>query len=426
MTKKKTKTKGKQTLTENELMGQLFNNIGSKFGGMNTAAMENNCTGYPIPYYSERYIRDSNVYITGQVEMYVGDPGSGKSSYGFHVASGFLDVGGYFFFIETENKVSPVTLRANLGAERYDSGRVQLIPAGSVDMETDEDDEDKSSQSWQGVLSGVIAQIREQKLQKLPVYILVDSLLGAAGSESRKEYQEEGQSKGRSTSDMARAASITRFIANLVADLRGTNILVAFTNHGKKQIDMSGRPVMGTGRSIPGGDSIIFHCSLVLWFAKGGKEGDVRTVGRAVRIDCHKNSFGGEERKLGISFRYDHVRDPETGEYIMDKNNEYIRRVYWNWHAATGKLLGSFCCKDNNDDKLSSAESRKLINLHSKGGKFTCPELELSEEGDTSGQDRSQNGLGLALEAHPDVEKHIRGFPRLAICQYPIITTEDA
>ena len=419
MTKKK--AKAKQSLTENELMGQLFNNIGDKFGGMDTAELATNCAGYKIPYYSERYIRDSNVYITGKIEMYVGDPGSGKSSYGFHVGSEFIDDGGYFFFVETENKISPVTLRANLGAERFESGRVQFIPAGSVDMETGDDDDDKNSQSWQGIVSGIIAHLRKEKLQHLPIYILVDSILGAAGSESRKEYFEEGQSKGRSTSDMARAASITRFLSNLASDLRDTNILVAFTNHRKEKIAMGGKPVLGDKTSIPGGSSLIFHCSLVLMFMKGAKEGDMQTVGRAVRVSCYKNSFGGEERRMSLSFRYDHVTDAE-GNFIMDKDDEYIRLVYWNWHAATGQLLRDFCCKDGFDEKVSSAVSRKLINLHYKGGKFTCPELDMVEDSD---QPLTAEALGKALEAHPDVEKVIRGFPRLAICQYPTITYEE-
>jgi hypothetical protein len=33
--------------------------------------------------------------------------------------------------------------------------------------------------------------------------------------------------------------------------------------------------------------------------------------------------------------------------------------------------------------------------------------------------------LGLALEAHPEIEHRIRSFPRLGICQYPVIEYQE-
>lgn len=408
--------KKKAQPTEDDSMKQLFSNIAVKFGGMNTEQLVDNCSGFEIPYFSERYLRDSNVYITGKIEMYVGSQGSGKTSYGFHVANQFLDLGGYFFLIETENKLSPVSLEANLGKERFSSGRVQFIPGGSVDMEVEGDDVDAHLQSWQSAVSGIIKELRKQKLTHLPVYILVDSLLGAAGSESHKEYLEEGQSKGRSTSDMARAASITRFLANLAQDLRDTNILVGFTNHGKTKIQMGGMPALGNEKSIPGGDSIGFHCSLILWFDRGGKDGDVNTVGRNIRIGCYKNSFGGEERKVNVGFRYDHIRDAE-GNVMVNDEEEYTRVVRWDWHGATGDLIKLFCHRNSDYSKLGSTVSRKLISLQGSNKKLVCPELEVKEVGPAE--------LGQALEQHPDVEHLIRSFPRLGVCQYPVIQYEE-
>lgn len=409
--------KKKPVLSEDDRMGQLFNNVATKYGGMNTEELVDNCSGFAIPYYSERYVRDSNVYITGKIEMYVGGQGSGKTSYGFHVANQFIDMGGYFFMIETENKLSPVSMEANLGTERFKSGRVQFISAGSVDMAIDDKKEEQQYlQSWQSVLSGIIKMIRDQKLHHLPVYILVDSLLGASGSESRKEYEAEGQSAGRSTSDMARAASITRFLSNLVVELKGTNILVGFTNHGKTKIQMGGMPVVGSKESIPGGDSIGFHCSLILWFSRGGKEGDVSTAGRNIKIGCFKNSFGGEERKVYVGFRYDHIRDAE-GNVVKNEEEEYTRVVRWNWHEATGGLLRLFCHRTSEQSPLGSQESRHLINLTGSNKKLVCPELEVREV--------DFEALGRALEQHPGVEHHIRSFPRLGICQYPVIEYEE-
>lgn len=404
--------KKQQKLDEDERAHLLFNTVAEKYGGMTMQELTDSCSGLPIRCYAERYVRDSNVYITGKIEMYVGRQGSGKSSYGFHVAGQFLDAGGYFFIVETENKLSPVSLLANLGEERFKSGRVQFIRAGSVDMETEGDDNDSHLQSWQGAVSGILKIVREQNLMNVPIYILVDSILGAAGSESRKEYDEDGKSSGRSTSDMARAASITRFLANLAQDLRDTNILVGFTNHGKDKVQMGQAPKGGDPRSIPGGDSIGFHCTPIMWFERGGKEGDVATVGRNIKLSCFKNSFGDDGRKIDLSFRYDHIRDAD-GNVVSGVNEEYTRVVRWDWYGATGELLKDFCSKDNFNKYVSCVESRNLITLHDKGSKFECPELDV--EGVTAAE------LGKALEEHPEVERKIRSFPRLGVCQYPVV-----
>jgi RecA/RadA recombinase len=418
MMAKKTRRKVPE-LSEDDRIAQLFGNVANKYGGIEGKDIDKVCSGLPISTYAERYVRDSNVYITGKIEMYVGGQGSGKSSYGFHIANTFMDAGGLFFLVETENKMSPLTLKANIGQHRYESGRFQLVQCGSVDMETEGDDEDSHLQSWQEAISGIVSNLRSLNLTDMPVYILVDSLLGASGSESRKEYNEEGLARGRSTSDMARAASITRFLSNLAVDLRETNILVGFTNHGKTKIQMGGMPMGGDGKSIPGGDSIGFHCSTIMWFERGAKESDVKTSGRNVKISCFKNSFGDDTRKLKVGFRYDNVRD-EEGNPILGPDNDYVRTVHWNWHAATGFLVKSFCSKENYDDKVSCAESRKLITLHNRKGRLDCEEM--------NAENLTMEEFGMLLEEHPEVEKKIRAFPKLGVSQYPLLDrlTEDS
>lgn len=411
MTKKK-KVDGKS------LVGGFVSMIKDKTGGMTPKEAEEATYGVPIETYGEQYLRDSNVYLTGKTEMYVGGFGSGKTSYGLHVGSRFLDWGGMFFFVETENKMSPLSLKANIGPERFESDRVVFIPASrSTEAKKTKGTKTEAEElehilSWQNTVKDIVTGIKKDvDLREVPVYVLVDSILGAPSAESRKEYDESGGFTGRSTAGMAQASSITDFLKNMTADLRDTNITVGFTNHGKTQVQMGGMPSFGDDRRFPGGASIGFHCSLVLWFERVGKISSADEFGRKVRLSVYKNSFGGEERDIRLDTVYRHAKD-ENGE-VVHVNGAPLREVEWDWHGATGDLLSQFCSKSESSNKMSSAASRAALKLDKKAGKYICPALGLDKA--TSAE------LSRAFAENEEVRRKVLDVQKMGIGQYRTI-----
>jgi hypothetical protein len=389
----------KKPTDQNAAIDALFGSIHDNLGGMSPQEFADSVRGVPIPTFAERYIRDGDMYLTGKIEQYVGGYASGKTSYGEHVGSTFLDNGGYFIIIETENKFSHLTLEANIGSERYNCGRLRIIEAGSMYTAKDDKDVEACMRSWQTSLFNIIDGIRAGGIQK-PFYILVDSILGAAGAEVQAEVDETGQTQGRSTSGLAQAASLSRFFSAFSPKLRGLPVLVGFTNHGKDKVDM-GMPTRGDKRTFPGGNGPKFASSLVLWFTRLGAEVSVETAGRDIEIGVYKNSFGDESRKISLGFQYNNLFD-EAGQVILDEEGNPKRRVKWDWTDASGRLLESAFI----EKKLLSADAREVLDIVSpRANRFTSKELGIN--------DATHAELGAAFEANPEVMRKARLIPKL-------------
>lgn len=382
-------------------------NIDQKCGGITIGDMKSNKAGLSIPYYAERYLRDSNVYLVGQIEQYVGGYGSGKSAYGFHVAQRFIDAGGLFFLVETESKTSALSMEANLGKERVATGRVRVIECETINQVKGDDEE--FIKSWQGIISEIVHTIKKNKLEKVPIYILLDSILGAPSAESCKNIDESGV-VAASTVHLRRASAVSEYMTKLCKDISGTNILLGFTNHGKDKINIGGMPSRGDPRTFPGGAALAFRCSLVLWFDRGGKDVKADTAGRDTRLSVYKNSFGDESRNINVAFQYDLLRD-EKGDIILDEYSNPSRTVVWEWHEATGELIysisdesGSMKIKIGSDARLiaknvlkllktedvreigktfeRSEEAKQMLKMHARTNVSMHPELEFVKPGE--------------------------------------------
>lgn len=392
----------KKEVPESDRMKCLMTNVAQKCGGITLGELKSRIAGLPIPYYSERYTRDGNIYIVGQIEMYVGGYGSGKSAYGFHVAQCFLDAGGLFFLVETEHKISPVSLEANLGTERFNCGRVQFIQCDTINAQK-EKGEDAIIDSWQGVLTNIVKMVKAQKLENVPIYILVDSLLGPPSDQLAEKIKTEGVAS-TDTTNLQRAQNIEKYLSTLCSSIAGTNILIGFTNHGKNKVSMGGMPQRGDERSFPGGVAAAFRCALVLWFERRSKEVMIETAGRTINISVWKNSFGGEERQVEVGFQYDLMRDSK-GEVVTDEFGHPRRMVTWDWNRATGDLLESLADEEGPMKIKVGAEVRKMAREAIK-----CLKV----------KDGASNAdVGVALEKSEEAKHALLFCARTSTCMYP-------
>jgi RecA/RadA recombinase len=406
------KKKVEMSEASTSMIDDLMNCVRTTLGGLSADEAKEKARGVLIPTFAERYLRDSNVYFVEKIEMYEGGYASGKSSYGFHVGASFIDAGGAFFIIDTENKTSFKTVESNIGKARVDTGRVQLLQTGSMyspEAKKDKDDVADHLKSWQSVLTALLAYIRE-KDTKDPVFILVDSMLGAAGAEAFAMLEEEGQFQGRSTVDMAQAASLAKYFKSLSGQMIGLPVLVAFTNQLTKKIQVGGYQRPGAEEwTSPGGEKPKMASHLILQFRQGKKEETVEEAGKEINIKIKKNSFGGEERSIKVSFSYMHMKDA-TGEVALDDAGHPIRMVEWDWIEATGKLLQeAFVEKEH-----LSQDARKTFKLTSpRANKFDCEALGL--------QAVSHKELGAAFEANPDVMRQVELITKMGIQYFNVM-----
>lgn len=329
--------------------------------------------GVYIPTYGERYLRDSNVYLLARMEMYVGEPSSGKTSYMLHEGIQYLKAGGYFIYIETENKFSETFLRANMG-EWASNPRFRVLPVVNMTIpkkkkgeKLTEEEEEASTQAWMDQALGIIQMAKAVGKDGPPIYLGIDSLLGSASPELREQAESGGGMANSQSVGPRRAQIISNWYRVASPSLAHTNLTIGVTNHLGKRISMDGKPIYGSDIAIPGGNAPKFYSNLIMLFFRGTPEETASTEGRDVRIRVDKNSSGAEGRDLRLSFVTELAKD-EAGETIMDDNYDSYRIVRWKWEESTAKILCRFFDKGIEARQvLGSAEYRRELSVEQSG-----------------------------------------------------------
>ena len=353
-------------------------------GVMGTIDKEDNaydCGGVELKSFSERWLLDSNVIRTGEIYQFGGESAGGKSQYMDIISAAFVRAGGVAEKIDTEHKTNPTaSVIPNIGEDIYYSGRYFYATAGSIDAAKaakrgDEDAKEEKDKSWMSMVTNRINTIKASPvLSAIPIFIGVDSLLGAPSTESRSKFEDNGGSvNGRTATAMSRAAAITEYLPNIATAIAGTNITIGFTNHGKKPINVGGAKVYGTPKpNLPGGDGLLFHCSTVLYFKSGGAIHRKNVGGRKVNISIYKNSFGDDQRRLEVAFYYDILKDKE-GNVVRDKFGYPMRRLLWDWDGATADLIFKYCGGSSSSNKNYISAVRDVFpGITKSGSTISC------------------------------------------------------
>ncbi len=405
----------KKTQNVSDLLQQAITEMSEKhYGNVYTADQLNaHFSVVPVREFSFRWLLDANGIFLSKVYFFEGEPGAGKSQFGYDIGARFVDFGGVFILVETENKTSQVTLEAKMGAERISSGRVVYHQTYSVDAASDASKEEKAG-AWQTAVSNWISKFKDDDiLFKLPVFILVDSMTGVAGSETREEFNKHGTMGGRTFAEGATANSIARFFRNIGAELANTNITLAFTNHIKPDMSSTGGYGPPKKRSV-GGEQPKFHSACTLRFTKGPnekqkKENELR---RTVKIKVIKQSFGVGGRELVLPFYVRNLRD-ENGD-ILDKYGNPVREINWDWDEATCILLYSFCAVES---KGGSKALHDLLPIDRYAGKYSVKSKGIEPS--------SPREFCEALAANAELNDALRGSIVLSYNNYPVFESAD-
>ena len=352
-------------------------------GGFTVREIEQVVKGIYIPDYAERWVRDSNVYLLGMVEMHVGEFGSGKSTQLMRMGRIFLDAGGLFFYVETEGKMTPAFVRATMG-DRADNKRFTVIEARSMGddggdrkrkerrtkTEEEIDAEAAGEFGWFKIVYDVIGFV-SANCPEAPVLIGVDTVMSAPTEEHRQEFdRSEGQMRSASTKQMRRAKVLKDWLEGVYAKLRGSNVLLACTNHVTEAINLDGAPVYGKPETRWTGGSALGQRSAVIMEYKRGHAGEssVETQSSAVKISVRKNSSGTGKRSLKVTFDYRHLTG-EDGKPVLAPNGDRVRVVNWRWDQATVDLLSSFFNAQHRPEYecRGPAEYRSLVKMVETG-----------------------------------------------------------
>jgi hypothetical protein len=356
-----------------------------------------------------QWLLDSNGIYLGKTYQFSGKTASCKSQFGYEVGMFFLQAGGIFILVETENKTSPSTLKAKFGA-LYDCGRFFYHQVDFTDL-----DVESRAELWQKAVSFWIKKLKDLNMAHAPTWILVDSLVGTGSAESNKQIIEDGGAEGRSTSGMVRASSNTKYMALLTKTIIDTGISVAFTNHLKDETqEKAGVKSYGPKKGIVGGgDAVGFGCATMLDFARGSAQGGVSDAGRFVHISVRKGSFGKDFQHIQVPFDV-YIQRDEDGNVVNDERGDPIRRITWDWDEAFTLLLEQFCLGDG-DYKV--ADANKIVRMQKGGGKYSSKRLKV--------ENLTATEFGQAAAANREMLYELQCLPRFNINQYKLAAGES-
>lgn len=366
--------------------------------------------GVIIPWYCVRHLLDSDIIRLGEVIQLVGYEQTNKSLFGFELVRLFLMAGGFAAIIDTEDKLSvDNTLRPALGEAMFprDPAARRFIVKVSKSINGED--------SWQEAVDQLVDDYKaDEEASKRPFIIVVDSLLGSGLAEVQKKHKESGGvSKARSTDGAARAGAISAWFNGFLHKLVGTNILLVFVNHLGVNISMDGMPSYGPKDKVLGGQASQFKSSTILKFRKHGVAKLKNMESKIIDIKVLKNSFGCDGRSMQVDFIADMARGPD-GEFVRDDAGFPRRRLYWDWDAASGRMMSRFCVGISDKDKKESVseETKKLF----PGMKVKAQRVSIPSE-DIEGWTWAQ--LGRAITERPKLYDTLMQHIKLAVNNTP-------
>jgi hypothetical protein len=344
-----------------ELLGQISKGDNGEFVCLATES-EKQVWGLPVDHLSYRYLTDNNIYHMGKVLGLAGVKESCKSAFAMSLGQIWCDHGGVVVYIDTENKKSAILYRAIVGED----GLKRTLDYKAF-----------STEQWQSqVFEAVEAITENSELESLPVLIIIDSLGGVNSDETEKKIAKEG-SAGRSTGGMVKALSHNAFFRSINRHIHGKPYTVVYVNHLS---DDPMSPIQGQKKK-PGGTGQDYHAVQDVWFSvlKSKPTKKFGYTEKSLKVKVAKNSFGESQRNLEIPFRW--IKDEETGE---------TERVWFDWDAATAKLLA-----DPDIQKLV----KDVCSISVSANKYTSTTLGLSKVQDSE--------LGAAIRENATLREQI-------------------
>jgi RecA/RadA recombinase len=304
--------------------------------------------GLELPSFALQYIYHSNILPMTKVTGVAGAPASSKSAHAFDMMKLFMDNGGYAHLVETENKFNMHYLHSVVGPQNHDRYRVDKV---------------ETVQDAQNRISDAVDYYKTNCPKKdVPFIIVVDSLMGNNSEGVQKEIDKEGHA---SKAYPEGALVWTQYFRSLCSSLINQPISIFFTNHLKVKLDS------GCGENVKtkgGGVAQDFHACQYLYMRKINDIRQVHREGSLIEIKAQKCGLGPCNRVIEVPclWKFD----------VDEKTNQPVQTTWWDWHAATAKLLGE---KDNG----LSPRIKEVSDVTCNSNKYSSKRLGLVQVSDT-------------------------------------------
>ncbi|MFA5489238.1 MAG: hypothetical protein WC284_08470 [Candidimonas sp.] len=238
----------------------------------------------------------------GQISMFAGQSGSGKSFMAASVIQQVMNEGGLVYIIDTENAMNFEWLEktgVDTDSEFIIRDELNLV--------------DDCIQHAIKFVDQYIESVKDTKEEdRIPLLVVIDSL-GMLSSRTELDQALKGDLKG----DMGRKPKALKAMVNVfMSKIRGYPISLLMTNHIYDNQDL-----FAHDPKISGGHGIEFASGLILLMQKlklkededGNKISDV--VGIRSKVSVHKGRFNplGVMKTLEMRIRFDGGLDPYSG-----------------------------------------------------------------------------------------------------------------
>lgn len=322
--------------------------------------------GIRLPSLALRYLLRMNIFPFGRSYQYYGPSASAKSAFLYETYRWFVEAGGRYIHIETEDKDQELLRRSVTRYPAHITDKNWVFRAGTM--------QDYQTVYW--------AQAREMKAQckkfnvgrRVPFVFGIDSLQAKLSNRTHEVYEKsDGAYKPQFGNEANATSSWLKYATNVI---HGWPMVVVGVNHDKVKKDDYGNDV----HHAPGGASQKYMATtrILMQHVTHLKRTSDGTEGVLIDMQADKNSASVTGQRIRVEFKW---RVDEVG----------VQTSWWDWPKTTVETLWHLIDRKN-AGQLGRDLDARLGLRHKNAAAYTCKALGVSDPVHPS-------ELGLMIEA---------------------------
>jgi hypothetical protein len=331
--------------------------------------------GLLLPALSLRWVFAQNTIPLATTLTLSGLQYSCKTALAIEMARWVVSQPGIGWYNDVERKFSADTVFGVMFHRRELVDRLNICTAGT------QNDWHSAVYSQVETMSTLSAQLG---YDVVPGIAIVDSVAAAQPVEVENKFEKAGGEVGRSFSEIA--LNNSRWLQSIPSRVAEQPFILVMIQHSK-DVPIDGIPGM-TQRVQKGGAEVQFVKTTGFELTRTKTIGNTKNAqGFTIQIKCSKNAFGVGGRVIEVDYRWPRAQ-------VLQEDGTCVpgQYMYWDWHAATIKLLVNLMA-DKQERRIAAAIA-SVVDLHAKtGGRWWSDALGVS-----SADAMSASMLGERLE----------------------------
>jgi hypothetical protein len=331
--------------------------------------------GLLLPALSLRWVFAQNTIPLATTLTLSGLQYSCKTALAIEMARWVVSQPGIGWYNDVERKFSADTVFGIMFHRRELVDRLNICTAGTQN-------------DWHGAVYSQVETMGTLSAQLgydvVPGIAIVDSVAAAQPIDVENKFEKAGGEVSRSFSEIA--LNNSRWLQSIPSRVAEQPFILVMIQHSK-DVPIDGIPGM-TQRVQKGGAEVQFVKTTGFELTRTKTIGNTKNPqGFTIQIKCSKNAFGVGGRVVEVDYRWPRAQ-------VLQEDGTCVpgQYMYWDWHAATIKLLVNLMA-DKQERRIAAAIA-SVVDLHSKtGGRWWSDALGVS-----SADAMSASMLGERLE----------------------------